>query len=265
MPSLSELQHAMRARVLGPPQASIPPALADLVLPAGLSVAQRLAVHRNNVLSSLTGALREVYPVICRLVGEDFFAAAARSFILGAPPGEARLSHYGGDFVAFLGAYPAAASLPYLADVARLEWAVNEAFYAADVASLDPARLAGLAPEQSAALRFVLHPSCRLVASPYPIEPIWRANQPDSDTGDAIDLDSGGCRLLVRRHEFDVLFAPLDAGGFALLASLASGEPIAAAFGAATVAAPDFDLAGALRRHLAAGLFVDFQLGETSG
>lgn len=264
MQSLAELQQAMRAEVLGSERSPAAPALAALILSDGLTVERRLDVHRNNTLASLTSALAEAYPVIRRLVGEGFFAGAARAYVRHQPPCEARLSYYGDGFAAFLAGYPPARGLPYLADVARLEWAVNESFYAAEAPPLDPARLAALSPAESAGLRLALHPSCRLVASPYPVERIWRANQPDGDAGDTIDLGAGACRLLVRRDGFDLRFAALDAGGFALLAVLARGETLGAAYGAATAEQPDFDLATALQRHIAAGLFVGMDVPEIS-
>jgi hypothetical protein len=264
MPSLAELQRAMRADLLGPDTPGARAPLASLVLPAGLSVAQRLGVYRNNTLMSLTAALEETFPVVRRLVGEDFFTAAARSFIRREPPAEPRLSRYGAEFAAFLAEFPPARQLVYLPDVARLEWAVNEAFHAADATALDPARLAGLSPEQSASLCLTLHPSCRLITSPYPVERIWRANQPDSDAAETIHLDAGECRLLVHRHDLDVRFAALSQGGFVLLAALAAGAPLEAAYGAAAVEESAFDLAASLQRHLAAGVFVDAKPWENA-
>jgi hypothetical protein len=264
MPSLAELQRAMRADVLGPDTPGALAPLASLVLPAGLTAAQRLGVYRNNTLTSLTAVVQETFPVVRRLVGEDFFVAAARTFIRRHPPAEPRLSRYGAGFAAFLAEFPPAQQLVYLPDVARLEWAVNEAFHAADAAVLDPARLAGLSPEQSASLCLTLHPSCRLIASPYPVEQIWRANQPDSDAAETIDLNAGTCRLLVHRRDLDVRFATLTQGGFVLLAALAAGAPLEAAYSAAATEEPAFDLAAALQRHLAAGVFVDAKPWENA-
>jgi hypothetical protein len=264
MPSLVELQRAMRADLLGPDTPGAQAPLASLILPAGLTTAQRLGVYRNNTLMSLTAALEETFTVVRRLVGDDFFVAAARTFIRRHPPQEPLLSRYGAEFAAFLAAFPPAQQLAYLPDVARLEWAVNEAFHAADAAALDPARLAGLPPEQSASLCLTLHPSCRLVASPYPVERIWRANQPDSDAAETIDLAAGACRLLVHRRDLDVRFATLSQGNFVLLAALAAGAPLEAAYGAAAVEEPAFYLAAALQRHLAAGVFVDARPWESA-
>ncbi len=112
-------------------QTAVAQALLDPALPCptGLSTwngsdpQTRFAVYRNNVMMSLIDALADTYPVVQRLVGEDFFRAMARVFAQAKPPRSAVMAYYGRDFAAFIDAFPPAASVPYLADVARLEMA----------------------------------------------------------------------------------------------------------------------------------------------
>ncbi len=74
----------------------------ELPSPAGLRVwngsdpAARLAVYRNNVVSSLIDAVADSFPVTQELVGEEFFRAMAAVFVRAHPPRSKVLTHYGG-------------------------------------------------------------------------------------------------------------------------------------------------------------------------
>src|SRR5512134_2655165 len=132
----------------------------------------RLAIYRNNVVHNYCEALRAVFPVVERLVGEEFFGHAARRYALACPSRSGDIQAFGESFPEFLAALPGAAGLPYLRDTARLEWLVHEAFHAAEHPGVDLELLAGVPAERYPELRFALHPSCRLLASPYPVHRI---------------------------------------------------------------------------------------------
>jgi hypothetical protein len=134
---------------------------------AGLTAGHRFAVHRNNVYAGLVGVLQARYPVIERLVGEEFFGAAAQAFITASPPSSPVLLVYGEGFAAFLAGFEPAACLPYLPDVARLEWLRHAAFHAADCLPLTAADLAPAAGREEE-LIFEVHPSLGLISSPFP-------------------------------------------------------------------------------------------------
>jgi hypothetical protein len=251
MSSLRDLQAAIADSVL---HAADGP-LAGLIREDGLGFDRRLQVYRNNTFSSLTVALKDTFPVVCQLVDERFFDYAARSYIGARPPRAPRLAEYGCDFADFLSGFEPARHLTYLPDVARLEWAVNGAYHAADAPRLDPAGIAALPQESYPALRFVLHPSCRLFASEFPIDHIWQAHQPGGDLETRVDLSSGGRRLLIDRNDGDIRFLTLDAAGFAFVEALLAAGTLQEAYEAAAAAAAEFDLIAALSAHLARGTF----------
>ena len=231
---------------------------AHAIAPGRFTPAQYLQVYRNNVAVSLTGALQAVYPVVARLVGADFFAHAADQFIRRHPPASGNLHDFGAELAEFLADFGPAAELVYLPDVARLEWAWHEAFHAADHAPFDLARLATVAAERYEALRFALHPSARLIASPYPIERIWQANQPERCGDERIDLAAGPARLLVIRRALEVKIETLGVGEFALLSAVAQRAPLEAACAQALAADPAFDVTPSLQDHVLRGTVVDF-------
>jgi len=217
-----------------------------------------IAVYRRNVQSNLHDALAATYPVVRRLVGEGFFREAARRYSRESPSRSGDLNEYGAQFAAFLASYPHASALPYLADVARLEWACHECLHAADTGLLDFAALGRVDARRHGEIRFQLHPAVRLVRSPHPIGAIRAANL---SGGDASVSEAGPDHLVVARSDGEVRVARVDAREWDFLAALARGaafEEASAAYGAEDGAA----LTGALARAVESGVITAFALAE---
>ena len=255
MTALRELQSAIGRAVLGLDEASIVTAIHG----DGLEPAARLGIYRHHYLTSLTEALKAIYPVICRLVDERFFAYAAHGFIDRAPPREPCLFEYGATFPDYLAELPAAASLVYLPDVARLEWAINAALHAPAEPPVLATGFAEVPMADYPRLVFRLQPSLRLLASDWPVDRIWQANQPENENVGGVDLDEGGCRLEIRQQGDAVVFRRLDAAEFEFRNVLAEGSSLEAAAAAMLVHEPSFDLAAALGRLISEGLIAGFQ------
>lgn len=215
-----------------------------------------LRVYRNAVRANYRNALAATFPVVRELTGAPFFNAAVDAFVAVLPPASGDLNVYGDAFPGFLAEYPHAATLPYLPDVARLEWALDEAARAADPPAT-PAQvhdaLAAMPPAALATLRFALDGSCRLLHAAYPVLRIWQAHQVERFADVAIDFAAGTDRLLVRRDDVGAGIERLPPGEFAWLSALAQGDDLATALAAATAADDTFDLAVALRARIADG------------
>jgi hypothetical protein len=256
MSKLRDLQCGIGRAVLGQDEASI----VSAIMGDGLDPAARLNIYRNHYISSLGEALKATYPVVCRLVDERFFAYAASEYIKISPPRQVCLFEYGEGFPDFLAAFPACASLVYLADVARLEWLINAALHAPLQQPVEASDLGHLNSADYPRLVFALQPSLRFIDSAWPIDRIWHLNRPDAAEVGAIDLAAGGCRLEIRQSGEDVVFRPLESGEFALRAALANGRTLGAAVEAALAQDPMLDAALALRRLFGEGLVVGFTL-----
>jgi hypothetical protein len=216
LPSHAEITAGFAAALFG---RAPPPGLAA---PDPAELARRFAVYRNNVQHGLGRALAARFPVVERLVGVPFFAAMASEFLRAHPPRQPVIHEWGGDFPAFLAAFPPVAGLPYLADVAVLEVLRGEAYHAADAAPVDPARLLAGDPD---GLVVALHPSLRLFASDFPAVTIWQANQPASHS--ARVAASGPERALIARDRgLDVVVERIDAPAHRLVDALAGGTPL---------------------------------------
>lgn len=201
----------------------------------------RFAVHRNNVAAGLIEALGATYPAVKLLVGARFFDAAALEFLRAHPPRSPALIFWGGAFPDWIAAFPPAAGLPWLADVAHLEWARRQAHDAAEAAPIPIQALAALPEAVLPALRIALHPSLRVLRAAHPAASIW-ADATGAQEGRP-DLSRPEIVLVVRPGA-EVLAQTVSPGFAAMLDALAQGRPLGAALEAAA-AHPDFD-AGAL-------------------
>ncbi len=233
------------------------PEMAARVRAGRFPAAQHLQVYRNNVVESLTGALRAVYPVVEKLVGDGFFRYAVHEYLRAHRPRSGNLHDFGDAFAGFLAGFAPVAGLSYLPDVARLEWAWHQAFHAADAPAFDLARLGAVPAERHETLRFVLHPSAQLLASVFPVVRIFEINQEGYGGDTSVDLAEGGVRALVIRRELTVYVEPLAAGEAELLTALAGQQPLGAAVSAALAVQPEFDLTDTLAGHLRRGTLVD--------
>lgn len=261
MRTLPEIQAGFAAALLGEGASD----LAAEIVADGLAPAARLAVYRNHVLRSLTDALLTTYPVVCRLVDEGFFRYAADRYVRAEPPAGPCLFEYGASFGAFLGCFPPCAPHPYLADVARLEWAMNAAIHAPDAAALAPVALAGVPPARIPRLVFTTDPSATWLESPWPIDRIWLANQPAGDPDAAGRLDAGGVALEIRRRGDRAVFRAIEGAECAFRAAIGRAARLDAAAEAALARDGDFDLAPAVHRLFAESLLTGFTLAPERG
>ncbi|HEX9471881.1 MAG TPA: DNA-binding domain-containing protein [Bradyrhizobium sp.] len=222
--------------------------------------ARRFGVYRNNVASGLVKALKSRFPVVEKIVGEEFFAAMARVFVIAQPPRSPLLATYGDDFPAFVAAFEPAREIPYLADAARLEAARTRAYHAADATPLGPGHFATLDSQALGDIRIEIHPSTEIVRSPFPIVTIWAMNSGEQELAPIENWR--GEDALVARPYLEVQVRALPQGGAAFLLALAAGRPLGAAAEAALADDPDFDLACNLAGLIGSGLVRDIVVPE---
>ena len=154
--------------------------LSDQLAKGPVPAAQALSVHRDTVVSGLTGALRLTFPTVGALVGEDFFDHAALAFARAHPPAGPCLTGYGAAFADFLQAFEPARGLVYLADVARFDYAIDT--------------VGGCSPREPAmrldlgGADLVLPAALQVLRLDYPAKAIRDAVESDPDALGGIDL-----------------------------------------------------------------------------
>jgi hypothetical protein len=254
MTSLHELQSRMLDALLSD---SADPAIALIDAPAAAAAA-RLGVYRNTVLRNVAAALHSTFPVIWRLVGEDYFRSVAHRFILQHPSTCGDLTPVGTRFPAYLTELHRHDQYAYLGDVARLELKIQEALLAGGHPPFDLERLAQVPPAEYDALRFVLHPALRLFASRYPARRIWQSHVGSDADPEGIELAGGGERLALLQHRLQLQFHPLTLGEWCWLDAVGRGEPFKASVETAAAHDGEFDATLALRRFVSVGAIVGF-------
>lgn len=261
MPLPSETQAAFAAAV-GDANADVP---APVTSHADPRPRKRFNVYRNNIHASLTGVLAGRFPAAERLVGEEFFAAMAHVYITEHPPRSPILMQYGETFAAFLETFEPVQDVPYLPDVARIEWAWSVAYYAADAEPVPRETLERIPPEHIAGSTVTLHPSLSVVRSRFPAVTIWTVNTGDGEP-EPIDAGSGGEDAMILRPASHVEVRRLPAGGAVFIEALARGETLEAATHAALDEAEDFGLEANLAGLVASGAIVAVNAaGPSSG
>lgn len=187
---------------------------------------QRFNIYRNNLVVSLIEALSSTFDVTQQLVGRRFFRALAREYVPDNLPDSPVLALYGEHFPDFLEHFPPAAQLPWLADMARLEWLRVRAYHAADAAPLSSRTVAARHedPQQLLNARVQLHPSLGVLDSEHAVASLWAAHQGQGQVAD-VAINSPQ-EVLILRPEFDVDVIILPAGGADFVRLLQTGASL---------------------------------------
>jgi hypothetical protein len=250
----AETQKAFAGAVLDA-DAAVPASLARKVKGAP---ARRFGVYRNNVYAGLIDVLAGRFPVVARLVGEEFFRAMARSYVEREPPSSAVLLRYGAGFADFIAGFSPAATVPYLADMAALEWLRHSAYHAGDAVPLPLEALASAADRAADAV-LALHPSLGVVRSSYPIVSIYELNAASGDVPQA--RLAGSEDALVTRSGFKVEIRPLAEGGAPFILALKEGKTIGEAAILALRESSAFELKSNLAGLMASSAIVGVAAG----
>ncbi|MDZ4135177.1 MAG: DNA-binding domain-containing protein [Paracoccaceae bacterium] len=217
---------------------------------AGRPAGRRFDLYRNNVAVSLTESLEQGFPVLRRLLGDDYFAALAGVFLRRFPPSSGLMMLYGAEMPDFLKGFSPVAHLPYLPDIARLEQALRAASHAADAPALPPNRLAGVPPDRFLRARLCFAPAMRLIRSDWPVYSIWLANMRAKAPAPAWHPED----VLILRPEFDANLHLLGFGAAEFIAALMAGATVGDAVAAA---GKDHDLTQTLALLLSGGALID--------
>jgi hypothetical protein len=243
--ALARFQDAF-AQALRAPDIRAPEEIAALVAQPAF------AVYRNTVIKGCVDALQANYPAVARLVGEEWFRAAAGVYAHASLPGGPALLEYGADFPDFLARFEPAAALPYLPGVARLDRYWTEAHIARDEPVLDAAAFGQFTPEALAGTLARPHAAARWAwFDAAPVYTIWSRNRDPEDFDG--DIPWGAEGALLTRPRDAVVWRPLDAAGCAFLDACAAGRTLATAALAALEARASIDLAQLLAGLIESG------------
>ncbi|HLK12651.1 MAG TPA: DNA-binding domain-containing protein [Candidatus Binatia bacterium] len=222
--ALRELQERFWDALARAPGAFAPETVAPALLAAiepspTLDPAGRLAIYADAYFWRIREALREDYPCVAAVLGDAAFDGLVRAYLARHPSAHPSLRHVGERLAEFVAARWAGAAPPFLADLARLEWARVEVFDAPDAEPLSAATLRRVAPEAWARLRFAPVPACEVVTAAWPVHALWAG---------ARDVGPAPTVVRVWRQGWAVYHAPMDAPEAAAFARVRAGAPFGA-------------------------------------
>lgn len=203
---LADLQGAYRTYLLtGDSERLAPAIVAD-----AFDGAERLSIYRNNFLIGLGEALKANFPVTLQLLGRDFFEQAVRRFVPAHPPHRPCLFEYGAEFADYLRDLPQLNGMPYIAEVARFEFARIASYNAPVERYVSPETLASLSPDQLEALPIRRARHVQIIPAQAPVLELWSVHQaPDPDLS-AVNMAPRPHALLVCRPDRALVVRELD-------------------------------------------------------
>jgi Putative DNA-binding domain len=195
-----------------------------------LSADQRLNIYRHSRQAVLINALKHTYPVCLALVGESCFNGLTKYYVTQQSESSVSIQAYGACFADFIDHFPSVDSVPYLADVARLEWGMSRASTGADASAIDFAGLARVTEAQQKNLCFQLPDNATLLASDYPVDRIWELHQTElmaNPAAPTVNLPQGEVKLIIWRKQLEVLCERLTQEQWFVLQAIQNGHNFA--------------------------------------
>ncbi len=234
-------------------QAMLDPALAvpaGIVNPDGAPATKRFDVYRNNVAVSLSDALESAFPIMRKLLGDEFFRAMAGVYLRTHPPKTPLMMFYGEAMPQFIGRFQPTKKFRYLPDIARMELAMRHAYHAEDATPVPPEALGEIDADALMSVKLTIAPAVQTVTSDFPIHAIYRANI-DADAPKPVMQPEA---VVITRAGFDPQFHLINAAGAACIEALKKGQSLgqALASGDATL-----DLGAVLGLLLAQGAITE--------
>jgi len=229
-PSLHELQQWMKAKILSDPSTGLPEEQSFLNAQRDTPGLERLTIYAGGYLERTREALADVYEAVEHVLGPRRFTELARAYASRYASHDYNLSLRGRHLPEFLAQHTPSRDLPFLPDLARLEWLICLAFHAFDEPpsfgpAQDGARVTGLSLDEWDRAHFAFQPSVGCVASAWPIRDVWEARaRPVADVN--IDLVNRPQRVLVFRRDTHVVCELLDEGPHRVLEALLSGRTL---------------------------------------
>lgn len=264
MASLSELQRNFISDCLSGTQNSSGTLRTKDIDSRNISEQGLMGIYQNNAFGNITHSLALTYPVIQKLVGNDFFRAMCGEYIRNAWPESGNMDDYGSDFPVFIAEFEHAKHLHYLCDVARLEWAFHQSSLAINAKVTDWSTLAQA--DNILTLKFILAPSVSLIRSKFPIDKIWNLNQIEQFEEDNTQIELNTDEenqaetflVLVRQH-LKTSIVPITLGEFTLLNAFGNHNTFGQAIEHASSEDESFSLDDALGKFIELGIIHTFK------
>ena len=246
---LRELQSQFSAEILCGENTSVQ----TLVEQRGFQVTQRINVYRNNIFTTLTETLSNIFPVSCAMVGEEFFRSLARIYIGSHTPDSGNLHDFGEHLPSFIESMPELSNYPYLSALAEIDWACHRAFHSASVTALDISSLTDFSPDNYEDLQFEFHPAIHTIKSKFPIFDLWDFATSNGHADTTPDVNSEGQQVLIYRSKSGVKVVNIEDDLYQMINFLREHRTLGATFTLILNSNPEYNLKEGLNRLFSFG------------
>lgn len=184
--------------------------------------------HKKRTFSELCGLLKQVYPTVAEVLGDEDLQQLAEIYFRKHPPQHPHPVEAVEMFAYFLESQPEAKAFPFLPDIATVDLGYNKALHAVNASTVSTGIFTELLPEELAAKRIQLHPACFWFSSSFAIHDIWRLHHSPVPPK-TIDYHWPQDVIIVRPH-LNVEIHKIDIGFTNALDRLDAGESLESAF-----------------------------------
>jgi hypothetical protein len=221
------------------------------------SIGDRLQVYRNNVFGNFDSVLEIIYPTTKKIVGEDYFYDLCVKYRQKYNSKSGNLDEYGKYFSKLIGDLKKEHQLPYLKDLANLEWHYHWAYFAKDVPVFDLEKFQKFSQKDLFKVKFKLHPSCYLMTSKNPIYKIWAFSQKTNRKKSALTKPNKQY-ILIERANWKVNIYNLCESEFCFLKQLKSQQNIYQIYQDLSKKYQDFDIGSLINKYISIGVLSSF-------
>lgn len=254
---LREIQAWLAGCIVDPSRLDSAGPAAVLGVPPSGDLAARLHAYADGYPARIHESLTEGFPAVMHLVGTGQAFALTQRYIVAHPPRSFNLNHAGSGLVEFLRQDALTASLPFLPDLAWLEWLLLRAFHAEEQAPLDPARIAQWDDGAWASARIRFQPAVAVISSEWPLRDLHDARATPLEEID-IEVRDRPDHVLIRRRGVAVHRDGINATEARVLRALLAGQTLGAVMQSLADHQQDADaIGGWFARWMQQGLIVD--------
>ncbi|HEY6552241.1 MAG TPA: DNA-binding domain-containing protein [Vicinamibacteria bacterium] len=238
-------------------------AVGDVILPSKtLAPAERVAIYHGMYLLRMEEALASDYPALKHFLGDEGFFDLVRDYVQVHPSRNFSLNPLGRHLPEFVKSATGLKRPDFCHELARLEWAVAQAFDGPETPRLSEAQIAAVPPEAWETARLEPVGTFRLESFRYPVNDYLQTVVEDNHDHPKARLKDSW--IAIYRRDFTVYRLDLTRAAHDLLADLARGTPLGDAIGKAIKAggrrAPsEHELFRWFRQWVSVGVFQSVQ------
>ena len=252
---LEELQRQFANQIYNPKQDKI----FNEIIPSKVAIADRLEIYRNNVFGNFDSVLEIIYPITKKIVGENYFDNLCKKYHKQHPSKSGNLDDYGKYFYKLINDLKSEHKLPYLKDVAKIEWQCHFAYFTKDVAGFEVEKFQNLKEKELFKVRFKLHPSSYLLASKHPIYSVWKFSESDKKQ----KLNLGKLKnewVLIERANWKTNVLELSEPEFLFLKHIKKGQNLYQIYQDLNKKYPNFDIGSLINKYISNGVISGYGL-----